>query len=549
MKAGMMQVPSSAISVEGSSAMDRLKDAKRKNKHNTKNCDSDATWRNMVPIVVRGNPQPFAVGMCKLTTTATNENDAISSTPLFGPGTKGIGVEILNCYGDDLWRSANTKEQCMGTKRLNKMGGNAPFDNGHYGNVGFIKGQYVLPLVVNEDTKGDISEEDSIDDATTCREPAGTASAEGGANDTIEAEDSPDQILHHAFCQALVNLKNKDLPMPTNAFYAQHVLPNRPEGTTVNLKATTFKKFGNYLKEMASQDLIAVGRDTSNKANTDPMALLLSYNKKHEDLRPFSKTVSADDNSSAVANKKTVLVSLKMVPSHWQSLMRLDTNDVKAANASSEERKGTGMLTGAEVRKMLDNYIDREGLTSPGNPGEVILDGPLTDAIFGKKTPHDKIPARILRKDLAKLYTNKHLPAYALVEMPGSKITTLAKGTPPKVTIEVSRRQSNKFVTRVRGLEEYGIDPRYFCKDAKQRLAISASIDTDPASSGHAALPKKGQVELVFGANVVDELEALLSGDESLSSHGGVKNSEYSVPKQVLDIVLKKGAPGRKKKR
>jgi translation initiation factor 2D len=114
--------------------------------------------------------------------------------------------------------------------------------------------------------------------------------------------------------------------------------------------------------------------------------------------------------------------------------------------------------------------------------------------------------------------------------MPGSKITKLARGLPPKVQFEVSRRQSNKFVTRAWGLEEFGIDPQYFCKDVQQRLAISASIDADPASSGHAALPKKGHVELVFGANIVSELEALLSGNESISNHGGVKNSEYSVP-------------------
>ena len=51
------------------------------------------------------------------------------------------------------------------------------------------------------------------------------------------------------------------------------------------------------------------------------------------------------------------------------------------------------------------------------------------------------------------------------------------------------------------------------------------------------------------GEAIVDELEALLSGDASLSSHGGVKNSEYSIPKQVLDVILKKGVPGRKKRR
>jgi hypothetical protein len=145
---------------------------------------------------------------------------------------------------------------------------------------------------------------------------------------------------------------------------------------------------------MASQDLIKVRPDASNKANTNPMALLISYNKKHVDLRPFSKTSSGNEGGDG-NGKKMVLVTLKIVRSHWTSLIRSDPDDVKALNASSEERKGTSMLTVSEVRKMLDNYIEREGLVVPNNPGEVILDGPLTDAIYGNETLHDKIPEKI----------------------------------------------------------------------------------------------------------------------------------------------------------
>ena len=49
----------------------------------------------MVAICVEGNPQPFAVG--RLSTDARHRHQ-------IGPGTKGVGVEIWNTYGDDLWR-------------------------------------------------------------------------------------------------------------------------------------------------------------------------------------------------------------------------------------------------------------------------------------------------------------------------------------------------------------------------------------------------------------------------------------------------------------
>lgn len=95
-------------------------------------------------------------------------------------------------------------------------------------------------------------------------------------------------------------------------------------------------------------------------------------------------------------------------------------------------------------------------------------------------------------------------------------------------------------------MEDYGIDASYFAKDVAKRFACAAAVDTE-AAAGRPAL-KKGKAECVFQGNIVTELEALLLGDESLSSHGGVKDSEYSVPKQALSITLRKGVPARKKK-
>ncbi|KAG7344857.1 translation initiation factor SUI1 [Nitzschia inconspicua] len=618
MKAGILQIPQQQPQ--------QKQQPQQPKKINKNKQHDDAPWEHAVAVLVRGNPQPFAVGMCHVTNTSSSGN----TISFFGPGTKGLGVEIWNCYGDDLWRSSNTKQQRSGTTTINQHGGAAPYDNGQYGNVGFVDGTYVVPLIQHENdddedthdshnsehdehgTADDTVDNDDEQVPPTEEQPGGdnnnnnssssnnaetpmssendntlsqpteqddskrnstnivnnttpSSSIDDDDDDNNKNDNSPDQILHRSFCRALAKLKNKDLPMSTGTFYAQHVLSNRPDGTVIDLKATSYKKFGNYLREMVSKGLVQVGPDNktnkTNRANTDPMALLLSYNKRHDEIQSFSKSTTTsqqqrDNNNST--SKKLVLVSLKMVPNHWVSLLRLNPDDVKAIHTTSQERKGTGMLTVTEVRTMLETYINREGLVSSSNPGFVHLDGPLTDIIYHekkKKQSSDGIvttppfeETMLSRKDLVKLYTNKHLPAYAMVEMPGNKIVKLSRGDPPKIQLEVSRRQSNKFVTRVRGLEEYGIDPHYFCQDVKQRLAVSATIDTDPTSSGHAALPKKGYVELVFGANIVQELEALLSGDESLSSHGGVKKSEHAVPKQVLDVVLKKGVPGRKKK-
>ena len=50
----------------------------------------------IVSVCVTGNPLPFAVGEVAL------ENLMMS----YGPGTKGVAVQIISCYGDDLWRNS-----------------------------------------------------------------------------------------------------------------------------------------------------------------------------------------------------------------------------------------------------------------------------------------------------------------------------------------------------------------------------------------------------------------------------------------------------------
>ena len=515
--------------------------------------------KSTVAIMVQGNPQPFAVGKI------------VKPQEEIGINTKGVGVEVWNSYGDDLWKQTFPKSNNnMASNELimNQIGGGVPFENGDYGNTRFYQGKFVYPLNGNQDQE-DLSEcSDGEESSPGVTKVVGDNGQNEGSqvvdqldvpalenetspivtNNTIpcaeeEEEASHDKLLHDAVCQALVNLSNKDFPMLLSTFYAQHVLSSTD--SNIDMKQTTYKKFGKYVKIQVDRELLLVGRDSKNKKNTDPMAMLIGYRKQHDDLASFSKS-TASTVSQSVTSTKLVLVSLYKIPLHWVQLLRLDSDDVKAVNASSEERKGTGMLTSAEVKQILEAYLARESLVNPARKDQILLDGPLTHALFApKKNQAAFSPPDILsRKDLVKQFTAKLQPAYALVEMPGSKITILRAGSPPKVEIEVSMRQSKKFVTRVRGLEEYGIDGPTFSKDVSKRLAMSATVDYE-ANAGRPAL-KKGCVELVFQGNIVDELEALLTGDESLSNHGGVKNSNYSIPLKVLNIVLRKGVPARK---
>ena len=115
------------------------------------------------------------------------------------------------------------------------------------------------------------------------------------------------------------------------------------------------------------------------------------------------------------------------------------------------------------------------------------------------------------------------------------------------MTIEVTRRQSNKFVTTVRGLEVFGVDPSALAKDVGQRFACASSVVPPPPRTSGGGGGATTQVQ--FQGNLASELEALLLGDESLTNHGGAKGSTYHLPKNSITVVLRKGVPARKKTR
>jgi translation initiation factor 2D len=452
------------------------------------------------------------------------------------------------------------------------MGGGSPYEDGNYGNVGFLDGQRVVPIIPknnidddddadDDDGGNDESREDVLDEETggistiesslkeedaqirtIYKEIAETTTvtdaAETSEPNETEMSPSQDDILHDAVCRALVSLHLKsDFPMAVSTFYAQHVLNSRREGETIQLKQTRYKKFGPYVAEQVERGLLIV-----DGTQNDPLAILKGYDPRHPDLkehqreRKESKTQSTD-----TSQKRMVIADLYCVPNHFIAKLRLDRDDVKAVNASSVERRNTGMLTLKEVRAILESYVARENLIDPIQPAKILLDGPLTDVLYKAKKntmPDFIFPTTLLRGDLLKQWVDLQEPAYALVELPGNVVLKLSRGKAPVVQIIVTRRQSRKFETRVIGVELYGIDPNSFAKDVAHRFACSSSVS--PSES------KSGSDEILFQGNLADELEAMLVSDESLTDHGGAKNSPYCLPKNGVEVILRKGVPARK---
>jgi translation initiation factor 2D len=554
-------------------------------------------------ICVQGNPQPLAVGLLHADLLSHRNAD---DPPRFGPrGPKGIGVTIIHSYGDDIWRQQlpTTKEldrirsaaaapftntpmkSSRDTAVLHSPLGGSVYDAGHYGNIGFINGKYVQPI--HDHYKEHIVEPSPIESVTEVRisvpasVPADYTShtestlkamtiregeddvqpVDHDENDVVDmVESAPygddnsclpnaEEILHDAVCRALAALNPKrDLPMTMANFCALHVLPHRREGTTIQLKQTRYKKFSSYVTEQVVAGLLVAGKHDSGTSK-DPMGMLVGFDRRHVDVVPYisarKEHVATAASTADGVEKRLIMMDLYCIPNHFVDILKLDRSAVKASNATSEERRGTGMLTTKEVRAVLEDYIAKEELIPEKSPDVVMLNGPLTDVLYKRKIKKDtnstnpsSTPLSLPRKDLVNMWLACQEPAYALVQVPGNAVLKLKRGKPPTITIEVSRRQSSKYLTTVMGLELFDINADEFAKDVANRFACASTTSKVSPSTAEA---------VILQGNFATEIEALLLSDERLTQHGGVKGATYFLPKNSIQVVLKKGVPARKK--
>jgi len=515
----------------------------------------DAQSGSIVPICVMGNPQPFAVGR-----QFVNEFEDAST----GESKSGIGVQIYTCYGDDLYLSTTavmtSKKSVKDDAILNPWGG-APYENGHYGNVGFLNGSLVQPLVTPsvDDSTGDSTDEDkTVNDVTHSDSTNDKQEGQDEAKKLMDGEEgdkgddnipSPDEVLHQCVCQALVMIKDRELPILTSTFYANYVLKQQTDDHKIELKQTTYKKLGAYLSRHCQDEL-----ELLTIRRTNGQEFLQSIQRSHLDLRGIKKSSLGATDAEADATKISI-VNLYMIPKHISSLLRLDQDDVQAVNAKSTERQGTGMLTSKEAREILETYCHNNDLISKHGM-DIILDGPLTDTFYPPKKNNNKddIQSQLSRKEVQDLWISRLEPAYAMVQMPGSQITHLSRGQPPLIEMDVSRMGGNKLVTRLRGLEFYFKSSNIaedFVQAATRTLACSGQVETKEPLWG--VLPK-GHAECVFAGHWLEELQAILLRNIKFSTHGGVQEVIENmglppIPKQVIRVrKLKKGIPARKRK-
>lgn len=135
----------------------------------------------------------------------------------------------------------------------------------------------------------------------------------------------------------------------------------------------------------------------------------------------------------------------------------------------------TGKLYSAsEATEVVFRYIDQENLVKPTDKSTVVLDAILCDALYkGAIKKGSTYPTEIHKKDLGATFINRMQAHHRVTR--GSE-SVIRKGALKTIQIMTERRQGNKKVTKLSGMESFLIDAEALASELQKKFACSTSV-------------------------------------------------------------------------
>ncbi|KAK1617564.1 hypothetical protein QYE76_023081 [Lolium multiflorum] len=455
-------------------------------------------------VKVPGNPAPIAVG-----TTTMSDTEALKA------GLRGKALRIAHYYKDLLWASA---------------------DGRYVPNEGFYD-----DMVVEDPNFASASQHDSSEDPADGKADADASDNHAGDpsvdSETIEdvtagvselnlpeektteepteekehqhlSTEEIDSLLDKCLLQAIhTNVKDKDLPMPGSTLWSSHILPCRPPGVTLDIKKSSHKKLSKWLQSKSSSGLITAKEDKHKKE-----VVLTGINRKHPDYMAFKpekrvqEPVEQHDNAVAEGSGSNQLeVDETYKPSSHVNPIFL------AVGADTGK-----YYSASEASDVVFRYVEKENLVKPADKAKVILDVTLCDALYkGAVKKGSAYPSEIHKKDLGSTFINRMQIHHRVAR--GNEVV-VRKGAIRTVQIMTERRQGNKKMTRVSGLECFLLDADSLASELQKKFACSTTTAELPG--------KKGQYEVLVQGGVIENLA------KHLVDH-------YGVPKRYIEVYDK----------
>ncbi|KAA6409581.1 MAG: eukaryotic translation initiation factor SUI1 family [Lasallia pustulata] len=467
---------------------------------------SKATKDTIVAIASLENPSvPMVVGVCEIDVSALQQVQ----------GAKGHAVRGVHWDGDEIWAWSTS----------GKPGGNAPQ---HIDGWDIDKEPDVLSRQME-----DLRVEDSEDALEDDQDGGGVAlnkPSERAQSDFVNGEDAPpyekvdvddkqlstreiDDIFRKAFLYGLHHHRNThkedphhglEFPIPQSLIVSNLILPYLPisrpaQAASLQIRKTSWKNAKKFIKTMDKEKLLKSkdrngGETVVVDIDFEDLAIInfVPYKLPKKDT-PTADTGGGGGGKAIAAGgpsgDDSIGQQLKKI-----ILFRPKEKLSPVFEASNSNVKH--LYLPAELRPIINSYIENENLVSTTNKRLVNLNPILANAVFdGRSSLDSEVLAKgsVPRDALIERILESCSPFYAILRNEETRDDVKAKaGQAPKLQILLETRSGNKTVTKVSGVEAFYINPQALAEELQKACASSTSVGQLVGSS-----PKNPVMEIM----------------------------------------------------
>uniref|UniRef100_A0A2P2I1D3 Eukaryotic translation initiation factor 2D-like n=2 Tax=Hirondellea gigas TaxID=1518452 RepID=A0A2P2I1D3_9CRUS len=322
----------------------------------------------------------------------------------------------------------------------------------------------------------------------------------------LSSSETMDSVLLHCFLKALQQSKGAlPLPLLVSNFYRLHVLPACPDGASLDIKKTSYKKLSKFLKAMEEKNILTITEYPKGVEN------ITSVTYDHRDILLFRYKKSE-------TTKKVVDGVEEFVPPTMEEVYQVSGDTIEFFRACGK-CKGE-VLSRLEVREVVTTYIKRKKLVDPSTK-MVNLEPPLHGAIIAPKEglvrtlKWDQVFSRLL---------GRMAPAVRIQRAGFPDI--IKKGKIDPIEMVVVKRAGNKKVTLLYNVGHFGIVESEFARQVQHMAAASTSV-------GPAEHKPQGTIQILVQGNATLEIAKLLT-------------ETYNIPKKYIKglELIPKGRKG-----
>lgn len=134
----------------------------------------------------------------------------------------------------------------------------------------------------------------------------------------------------------------------------------------------------------------------------------------------------------------------------------------------------SGVYTASEASEMVFQYVEKENLVKPSNKSTVTLDATLCDALFkGAIKKGSTYPTEIHKRDLGQTFIGRMQAHHCVTR---GNDTVVRKGALKPIQIMTEKRQGNKKVTKLSGMESFLLDAEALASELQKKFACSTTV-------------------------------------------------------------------------